>query len=97
MPPSFEMPTLVSPDFLLPEALNEATERNGRALRLFARLKPGISIQQATAAMRLLEETLVLAPGPKRKFSFRSARGTGRFKMRGSRHGCCLARWEPSC
>ncbi len=68
LPPSFEMPTLVSPDFLLPEALNEATERNGRALRLFARLKPGISIQQPTAAMQpLFEETLKYLPAPARK------------------------------
>ncbi len=45
------MPTLAEGDVLLPLALNESTEHNGRALRVFARLKPGISVRQATAAI----------------------------------------------
>jgi predicted permease len=51
LPSNFEMPTLARTDVLLPLALNEATEREGRALRVFARLKPGVSVQQAVAQL----------------------------------------------
>ena len=51
LPGNFEMPTLTRADILLPEALNEATERTGRALRVFGRMKPGISVTQATAQL----------------------------------------------
>jgi len=47
LPAAFEMPTLTRADILLPLALNEATERNGRALRVFARLPEGLSAAQA--------------------------------------------------
>jgi hypothetical protein len=46
------MPTLTHVDILLPEALDEARERQGRALRVFARLKPGISLEQAQSALQ---------------------------------------------
>ncbi len=63
LPPNFEMPTLASADLLVPEALNEATERSGRALRAFARLKPGVTLAQAQAAMQpLFQQTLRYAP-----------------------------------
>ncbi len=52
LPPSFEMPTLTHTEVLLPEALNEATERQGRALRVFGRLKPGVSAAQATLQLQ---------------------------------------------
>jgi hypothetical protein len=51
LPRNFELPTLAQADLVLPEALNEATEHNGRALRVFAKLKPGVSIAQARAAL----------------------------------------------
>jgi putative ABC transport system permease protein len=51
LPPNFEHPTLASADLLLPQRLNEATEHSGRALRAFARLKPGISVEQARQAL----------------------------------------------
>jgi predicted permease len=54
LPASFEMPTLVHADLLVPEVLNEGVEHNGRALRVFARLKPGVTIPQAQAAMQPL-------------------------------------------
>src|SRR5580693_7969861 len=47
LPADFEMPTLVLPDLLFPEALDEARERAGRALRVFARLKPRVTLVQA--------------------------------------------------
>jgi predicted permease len=51
LPKDFETPTLARADVLLPQALNEATEHSGRAFRVFARLKPGISVAQATAQL----------------------------------------------
>jgi len=59
LPASFEMPDLASPDLLIPEMLNEATERNGRALRVFARLKPGVTLTQALDAMQPLFQRML--------------------------------------
>ena len=52
LPDDFVMPTLASADILLPEALDEAREHSGRALRVFARLKPGITLSQARNALQ---------------------------------------------
>ena len=52
LPKDFEMPTLTQGDLVLPLALNEATERSGRALRVFARLKPGITVRRAIDEMQ---------------------------------------------
>jgi predicted permease len=52
LPPDFVMPTLVRADILLPEALDEARERQGRALRVFARLRPGVTVPQAQSALQ---------------------------------------------
>ena len=51
LPKDFETPTLVRADVLVPQALNEATEHAGRAFRVFARLKPGVTVAQATAEL----------------------------------------------
>ena len=51
LPPDFVMPTLAHADILLPEALDEARERQGRALRVFARLKPGVTLPQARSEL----------------------------------------------
>ena len=68
LPPDFEMPTLAHADLLLPEMLDEARERNGRVLRVFARLKPGVTLAQARAAMQpLWDRTLQTVPAPFRK------------------------------
>jgi predicted permease len=68
LPNNFEMPTLTPHDVLLPLALNEATERPGRALRVFGRLKPGISIAQARAELQpYFERTLATVPAQFRK------------------------------
>jgi predicted permease len=47
LPPTFETPTLTRADVLLPVALDESRERQGRALRVFARLKEGVTPAQA--------------------------------------------------
>jgi putative ABC transport system permease protein len=55
LPASFEMPNLATPDMLLPQALDEAAQDRTHPqliLRTFARLKPGITIAQATAALQ---------------------------------------------
>jgi putative ABC transport system permease protein len=52
LPPDFVMPTLTHADILLPEALDEARERQGRALRVFARLRPGLTLPQAQSALQ---------------------------------------------
>jgi predicted permease len=60
LPKEFLMPTLTGLDVLMPLNLDESRERSGRALRAFARLRPGITLEQARAelqpyAMRLIE------------------------------------------
>lgn len=68
LPANFEMPTLVHPDLLFPEALDEARERAGRALRVFARLKPDVTLTEARAAMEpLFEASLQYVPPQFRK------------------------------
>ncbi len=68
LPASFEMPTLVNADLLVPQALNEATEQNGRLLRLFARLKSGVTLTQARDSMQpLFQQSLRFVPPQFRK------------------------------
>jgi putative ABC transport system permease protein len=63
----FEMPNLGHDDILVPAALDGSTDRRPTArqiiLRAFARLKPGISIKQAAAAMEpLFQQSLNYVP-----------------------------------
>src|SRR5713226_3830555 len=68
LPASFEMPTLANADLLVPQALNEATEQNGRLLRLFARLKSGVTLAQARDSMQpLFQQSLRFVPPQFRK------------------------------
>jgi putative ABC transport system permease protein len=71
LPKSFEMPTLEAADIVLPQALDEAAQRKadpGRVMYAFARLKPGFTSQQASAALDpLFEYSLRLAPPAFRK------------------------------
>jgi putative ABC transport system permease protein len=67
LPPQFEMPSLGHDDILVPAALDGSTDRGPNArqqiLRAYARLKPGISIQQAAAAMEpLFQQSLNYVP-----------------------------------
>ena len=53
LPPGFEMPTLARVDLLLPAQINLTPGRMGITfLTVFGRLKPGISVEQAQAALR---------------------------------------------
>jgi len=71
LPRNFEMPTLEAADVVLPEALDEAAERKadpGRVLYAFARLEPGIGVEQASAALDpVFQYSLSLAPPAFRK------------------------------
>ena len=77
LPPQFEMPNLGHDDILIPAALDGSTDRGPHArqiiLRSFARLRPGISINQAAAAMApLFQQSLNYVPPQfRREVSFR--------------------------
>jgi predicted permease len=68
LPRDFEMPRLQAVDVLFPIALDEAADRTanggyGRPRRAFARLKSGVSIQQAQAELQpLFQDDLKLVP-----------------------------------
>ena len=69
--PNFEMPTLSPADLLLPLALDEERQRRanpGVVLRTFARLKPGLDVPKAIAALQpWFEKALAGAPPQFRK------------------------------
>jgi len=71
LPASFEMPTLSAVDVLLPQALDESTQKRpnaGAVLRAFARLKPGVGETQAAAALGpLFQQSLQFVPPQFRK------------------------------
>ena len=66
LPKDFEMPALESADIVLPQALDEAVQRKadpGAIMYAFARLKPGMRIEQAEAALQpVFNYSLSLAP-----------------------------------
>ena len=71
LPKDFEMPTLQTVDVLVPEALDEAAQRKadpGRVMYAFARLKSGVTIDQARRELQpVFNYSLNLAPAPFRK------------------------------
>src|SRR5712692_3447563 len=77
LPEQFEMPNLGHDDILVPAALDGSTDRGPNArqiiLRAFARLKPGVTIKQAAAAMKpLFQQSLNYVPPQfRREVSFR--------------------------
>ena len=71
LPQDFEMPSAQPADLLLPKQVDVAAVRSGKAgeaMRAFARLKPGVTIAQARAAVEpLFNNSLSFAPAPLRK------------------------------
>jgi len=71
LPSTFEMPTLSAVDILAPQSLDEARQRRanpGVVLRTFARLKPGLDVPKAIAALQpWFEKALAGAPPQFRK------------------------------
>ena len=67
LPRDFEMPTLVSADLLLPQRIDwneQKSQPTGRVLRSFARLKPGVTVQQARAQLQPLFADLLKTTPP---------------------------------
>ncbi len=65
LPADFEMPTLTRADLLIPLAIDETVRRDQPQLilRAFARLKPGVTVAQARAALQpLFEQSLQFVP-----------------------------------
>jgi putative ABC transport system permease protein len=63
----FEMPTLRPADILIPQALDETQQRQsapGAVLRTFARMKPGVEVTQAIAALQPWFELAVSGAPP---------------------------------
>jgi putative ABC transport system permease protein len=71
LPKDFEMPALEPADIVVPQALDEAAQRKadtGRVMYAFARLKPGLTIEQAETALQpVFNYSLSLAPAQFRK------------------------------
>jgi predicted permease len=68
LPRDFELFNLSPIDLLIPEAINEARPGNGRVFRAFGRLRPGVGVEQARAAMEpLFEEQRRTVPPQFRK------------------------------
>jgi putative ABC transport system permease protein len=67
LPSRFEMPTLRPADILIPLALDETQQRQsapGAVLRTFARMKPGVDVRQAIAALQPWFELAVSGAPP---------------------------------
>jgi len=68
LPADFETPTLARADVLLPLALDPTNERQGRVLRVFGRLRPGVTLTQARVQLEPhFQRALLEAPAPFRK------------------------------
>jgi len=71
LPEDFEMPTLQAADVVVPQALDEGAQRKampGAVMYAFARLKPGVTMAQAEAALEpVFNYSLSLAPPGFRK------------------------------
>jgi predicted permease len=71
LPQDFEMPRLQAMDVMMPEGLDEAAQRKadpGQPMWAFARLRPGVTIEQAKEELRpVFDYSLRLAPAQFRK------------------------------
>ena len=100
LPTGFELPTVETPDVLLPMRLDRAVQNKvnggfGEPMRTFARLKPGVSIAQARTEMEplFLHTRQIFLPPPLRNdfhMSIRSLRDR-------ETQGVQLAAWVLLC
>src|SRR5262249_36215811 len=90
LPKGFLIPTLTPVDVLLPEALDESRLGSGRALRAFGRLRPGVSVESASAQLQpYLQRVLAAVPPRFRKEVSLRVRGI-RDRQVGSVHTASL-------
>ena len=92
LPASFELPRLNQAELLVPLALPHTMPHGspGRDIRVFARLKPGVSVTQAHAALEpLFNQFLPDVPAPFRKQVFLRVRPVRDLQTQDSR----LASW----
>jgi len=94
LPQDFELPNLEPVNVLLPGEWDEAAQRKanigGVPMQAFARLKPGVSIEQARSQLEpLFLSTLSFAPPLMRKQIFLSVRSMRDFQM----HDVHLMAW----
>ncbi len=103
LPPQFELPTLEHADLVVPQAMDEAQQHRpntGRVLSSIARLKPGVTAEQAAVALQpLFQESLKFVPGPFRKEVQMRVRccATAKSTMHGWRPGSCWERCWQCC
>ena len=94
LPRDFEFPTLAHTSVLLPEALDESiVQRNvmGPVVRVFGRMKPVTSVEQAEAQLQPLFRSFVeSAPPPFRKVLRLAVRPIRDLQFRDSRRGAWL-------
>ena len=94
LPLDFEFPTLASTSVLVPEALDESiVQRNqlGTVVRVFGRMKPGASIEQAKAELQPLFRGFVeSAPPPFRNVLRLQVRSIRDLQIRDSRRAAWL-------
>src|SRR2546422_913617 len=76
LPPDFEMPTLARVDLLLPAQLTPGPQSGIVFLTVLGRLKPGISVEQALAALHpvFLEGLRYVPPGFAKEVTFHMTR-----------------------
>jgi len=91
LPRDFELPNLARPDLLVPQALDEAQQQGpGTVLRAFACLEPGVTVEQAKAALQpLFEGSLEHVPAAFREEVALSVRSLRDLQVRDVR----LASW----
>jgi len=94
LPRDFEFPTLAHTSVLVPEALDESiVQRNvmGPVVRVFGRMKPGTSVEQAEAQLQPLFRSFVeSAPPPFRKVLRLAVRPIRDLQFHDSRRGAWL-------
>ena len=104
LPRTFELPTLQVADVLVPMALNEGVERKanpGHPMRAFARLRPGVSLAQASAQMEPLflhtQQTLIPPPFATTFISAFAPFAIARQRMCSYRRGYCSVQLRHFC
>ncbi|MGE5057344.1 MAG: ABC transporter permease [Acidobacteriota bacterium] len=94
LPRNFEFPTLAHVGLVVPEALDESLVQRrlmGPVVRVFGRVKPGSTLEQARAELQpLFRDFVKSAPPPFRKILRLEVRGIRDFQIHNSRRAAWL-------